>query len=507
MDVKKVLVFIILIQVIFSLKAYSQNLSLPIIDSVTVQTFSTQTGLKQLAVITWASTVEPNRDSYFIYKSVPPALITLDSVSANQNSFIYTDAKLATGIFVESLAETEKEVFSVVASHIDNRRNSGFSATHSTIFLSENFFDACSQQISLSWNAYEGWTEGIRVYRIFVSQSGGAFTQVDSIVGGATLYNYVFKNLKSDTDNKFFVRAVSNIPGKTSSSNIKTFFPSFGTFPDHVYLYEASINNNNDTIKISWIAGQSTAPIIYILQRSNSNLNFNNLDTIIQQGNTAFLYFQFQKDVSEVYYYRVVAQTTCPVGTFNSQILNTVLLQTKTFKDFSNEITWNRVEGWENDAKIYDLYRNDFLIGSFDQSVNLFLDGDTGVILKSTSNCYKIIAREKTSQYGTNGINQSNTICVFPENNIFCPDAFTPGGANPIFKPVLVGIEQKEYSLKIYDRWGGLVFATNDQDVGWDGKLPTGNVSYTSVFVYLISGKKQDGRVIEKRGTIMVIFP
>lgn len=36
-----------------------------------------------------------------------------------------------------------------------------------------------------------------------------------------------------------------------------------------------------------------------------------------------------------------------------------------------------------------------------------------------------------------------------------------------MFKPKVVGVEK--YTFYIYDRWGSLIFKTNDPESGWDG--------------------------------------
>lgn len=54
----------------------------------------------------------------------------------------------------------------------------------------------------------------------------------------------------------------------------------------------------------------------------------------------------------------------------------------------------------------------------------------------------------------------------------YVPNTFTPDGDefNNIFIPVMTaGFDAADYTLKIYDRWGELVFQSNDIHTGWDG--------------------------------------
>ena len=52
---------------------------------------------------------------------------------------------------------------------------------------------------------------------------------------------------------------------------------------------------------------------------------------------------------------------------------------------------------------------------------------------------------------------------------LFVPNVFSPNqdGRNDVFKPR--GTNLFEYNLRIYDRWGNLVFEADDIEDGWDG--------------------------------------
>jgi len=62
----------------------------------------------------------------------------------------------------------------------------------------------------------------------------------------------------------------------------------------------------------------------------------------------------------------------------------------------------------------------------------------------------------------------------FPPEDLECfvvaPNAFTPNGdeLNDVFRPVLQ-CPAESYSLKIFNRWGQMIFETNEPSEGWDG--------------------------------------
>ncbi|NVK63427.1 MAG: gliding motility-associated C-terminal domain-containing protein, partial [Flavobacteriales bacterium] len=63
-------------------------------------------------------------------------------------------------------------------------------------------------------------------------------------------------------------------------------------------------------------------------------------------------------------------------------------------------------------------------------------------------------------------------VYVTLDYTIYVPNAFTPdnNGVNEVFKPVLDGFDETDYTLYIFNRWGELVFESHDMNVGWDGE-------------------------------------
>lgn len=88
---------------------------------------------------------------------------------------------------------------------------------------------------------------------------------------------------------------------------------------------------------------------------------------------------------------------------------------------------------------------------------------------------------------------------------IFVPSAFTPNGdqRNDVIRPILVGMKQLNY-FRIYNRWGQLVFSTTENGKGWDGRI-SGQEQGTSNFVYIAQGVDYTGKVISKKGNIVLI--
>ena len=77
----------------------------------------------------------------------------------------------------------------------------------------------------------------------------------------------------------------------------------------------------------------------------------------------------------------------------------------------------------------------------------------------------------------------TDTMNVIVEGGIYFPNAFSPNGdgINDLFRPGAIDVVS--YRLRIYNRWGQLLYLTEDVNGGWNG-LYRGDVVQTDVYVY-----------------------
>ncbi|WP_165958152.1 T9SS type B sorting domain-containing protein [Segetibacter sp. 3557_3] len=88
---------------------------------------------------------------------------------------------------------------------------------------------------------------------------------------------------------------------------------------------------------------------------------------------------------------------------------------------------------------------------------------------------------------------------------LYIPTAFTPNndGLNDIFQ-VIHPQRLKVFTMKIFSRWGQVVFAGTNANIGWDGKykgveMPTGN------YIWQMSFTDLDGHIENLHGSLMLI--
>ena len=129
--------------------------------------------------------------------------------------------------------------------------------------------------------------------------------------------------------------------------------------------------------------------------------------------------------------------------------------------------------------------------------VALFSPGQVG-----ESITYIVRATNAIGCYGEDTI----TVKLFEKGpDIYVPSGFTPNGDghNDILRPICVGIKQLNY-FRIYNRWGQLVFSTSQMEQGWDGNI-SGQAQPTGNFVYIVQGIDYTGKIVFKKGNVMLL--
>lgn len=101
----------------------------------------------------------------------------------------------------------------------------------------------------------------------------------------------------------------------------------------------------------------------------------------------------------------------------------------------------------------------------------------------------------------------TNCVTIAPEYTFYIPSAFTPNGdgLNPVFAPK--GQNVKEFTMRIYDRWGNQIFSSTALNEGWDGKVQnkSGMIALQDVYVYNIDVKDNLGKRHNYIGTVTIV--
>jgi gliding motility-associated-like protein len=113
---------------------------------------------------------------------------------------------------------------------------------------------------------------------------------------------------------------------------------------------------------------------------------------------------------------------------------------------------------------------------------------------------YTVIATD------ANGCSASDdmTITVDVLFVVFVPDAFSPDGNGNNDFLFVQGAGINEFTFRVYDRWGQVVFETSDLNNSWDGSFK-GAALNSGAFVYTLEGTFLNGDKIDQKGSITLI--
>ena len=87
----------------------------------------------------------------------------------------------------------------------------------------------------------------------------------------------------------------------------------------------------------------------------------------------------------------------------------------------------------------------------------------------------------------------------------YLPNAFSPNGdgLNELFTPIPSGIHTTDY-FRIFDRYGTLMFQTQEWLKGWNGKF-NNQPALAGTYVWIIKGVDVNGSIVEQKGTVILI--
>jgi gliding motility-associated-like protein len=115
---------------------------------------------------------------------------------------------------------------------------------------------------------------------------------------------------------------------------------------------------------------------------------------------------------------------------------------------------------------------------------------------------YKVTGTDATGCLGTDTIR----VTVYDlEADMYVPTAFTPNGdgSNDVIRPILLGMKKLNY-FKIFNRFGELVFETNQIGKGWNG-IFKGKAQDMASFVWMAEGITFKNQVRTKKGNLILI--
>jgi trimeric autotransporter adhesin len=88
---------------------------------------------------------------------------------------------------------------------------------------------------------------------------------------------------------------------------------------------------------------------------------------------------------------------------------------------------------------------------------------------------------------------------------LFLPNAFTPDGdnINDVFGPSGLSMERlTSFRFEVMNKWGQIIFETDDKDKSWDGNLASGQSAMINTYTWNLVVKDELGKTHRRFGTV-----
>jgi gliding motility-associated-like protein len=456
----------------------------PVLDIVTVDP---ATGF---AEIRWLRSVSADVGSYVVYTWSGGTATAVDTV---RSPYITTFTHTAS-------AARYRSVTYVVAAMDSSMNISPLSNPLSTVWLSA-VNDECTGKITITWTPYENQQHPALSQTLHIRSAAGASVSDEVLPAAATFFE--FTGYDPDTEYCFHV-SVSGSGGALSLSNRSCVTTGSEVAPSWVNLDAIAVSNTGLTVTGSY--DMSADMTDYHLLRFNSTGGLWE-QAAVATGSAGNLYFSVPgADTTVSIPYRITAVNSCGLGSTLSGDAGNIVLAAEVTGTLIL-LRWNRpVPGG---SELFSVWRDtgagpEEVAGSLTDTVwsedyTAFANDVTaaGVL-------YRITAAGNALPAGS-PVHSSSAAVIATTENIFMPNAFTPGsgGENEIFRPEF-SFMPEEYDFRIYSRTGALIFRTTDHGEGWDGSF-NGITMPPGVYLWRLSLITPSGRSEIRNGTVTIL--
>lgn len=467
----------------------------PTLESVSVDSISGN------AILTWTPSSSSDVLGYTIYVENdigewPPA-DTIHGANITHYENISSEAGL------------EYERYRIAA--FDSCQNiSASTSYHETIHVFP-YYDECSSSDTIKWNKYVGW-QSVSRYDVFYKMNNGNFTFLSTVEGGST--QCIHPDLLGDQNYSYYVIAYNEDQTKTSLSNIISLQTGITSSPQVLNANSASVTGYNEITLVFSVDSLADINKYKILKSDSYDGIFDTIARFNGGESSKITYKDYGEIYHHTYYYKIVAENVCNINVRESNTINNIIINAINSANLKHTIRWEDFYGFSGGIDRYDIYRivddgNPIKIGSTSWGSTGFIDDLSDFNLNGLEGkfCYYIEAIEDNQNpFGIVGITRSNISCAEEFPRVFVPNAFSPNGdgVNDNLFAYVTFPNLEDFVFEVYDRWGNVVFHTDNPQVGWNGKNKNDKKVENGVYVYFIKFSTSENQIFEDSGSITI---
>ena len=367
--------------------------------------------------------------------------------------------------------------------------------------------------------------------------SSGIFTPSNSILGSNTItYNLTDANGCSDVETQTItvhetpnvsLGADTEIPCRSSITITPTI--NGGTLPYNYLWNDGSSNPNLNasggtiTVTVTDINGCTDSDDVIITQDITPTVTISGGGAICNDGTTTHIDFTFNGLLpwNLTYANGNISETINNINTSNYSITtsnpgqyNIILADDPNAceADIIGEnitIILNPLPTPIINPSFYELYPGEEIsltAGTYSHywwydNNDSLISENKDLIVDSSLITYLIVETNE----GCIGTSPTSVIEYIPRVELFIPNAFTPNGDEHNDLLVTTGNNIATFNMIITNRWGEVVYTTNNINKFWDGKFK-GNPAKQGAYIYYIDIIGVDKRPFNTTGTVNIIY-
>ncbi len=388
-----------------------------------------------------------------------------------------------------------------------------------TCFLTLNN-NPCNGSLNMSWTRYMGWTNKDEVYeyRIMIQKGNGPEIAVDRT--DSSVRAYIYSDFKYGDTLHVRIRAINPIDTSIySNSNRYYIISKKSVAPTTLHLTSASYLNNYQ-VKVNWYCDPETRPKSFSLflkdPKSHHLISKRISVPFISDGNGNYYTIDNNGSSTQQVKYEIELEDSCN-NKYPGIPANSIFLKVDQIGIYKNDVTWSQLIF--PDSVLYTIINRElhFSADGTHYSSLAFLDNITNSYRhevdeypNTTGNfCYKLLTRYKldTTTSLKNIVRDvwSETVCIPMRTILYMPNAFRVNGLTPSFKPRMLFYTTGDFKMKIYNRWGEMIFETNDHEAGWNGIMKNGTIAPEDSYMYIVTYTGNDGVPVSKNGNFVLL--
>lgn len=474
--------------------------SVPVIQYVTVDSI---TGLSN---IVWSPSPELDTDGYIIVWNGPGGGVIIDTVFGQNNTtyqWPLSDPFSGAEEFIIAAFDTCEH------GTPPSPNTSATGLPHRTIHTQLDY-DRCASQVRVYWTAYVGWAP--QTFQILVKMDEGPWAVLGNVAGTTSEY---FHSVVPGHEYEYIVRAIEAVGMDESFSNMDSVFTAYPAQPLFNYMRTVTVTGPASILVVDSV-DQLAEVDNYIIERSANGGAYEYMTTIPGSASPLILWTDTDVRPGDTgYLYRVQVQDSCGNPSLVSNVGGNIVLKATSSLSGENILEWNGYIQWGGMIGSHDIYRS-VDDGGFElvtttpadpwehaDDVNAFVTTSGGRF------CYYVETHEVANPSGINASSVSNIACTAQQDLIYIPNAFIMGSGiaeNAAFKPVLGFVDVTEYQFLIVNRWGQVIWETDDPDEAWDGRVGSqGTPVPIGIYAYYCAVRNGTTKRVEKRGTVTVL--